>query len=30
MDNLDLGLNDPRLPLIVDEARREKKKVERP
>ena len=30
MDNLDLGLNEPRLPLIVDEARREKKKVERP
>ena len=30
MDNLDLGLNDPRLPLIVDEARREKKKEEKP
>lgn len=30
MDNLDLGLKNPRLPLIVDEARREKKKVERP
>lgn len=30
MNNLDLGLNEKRLPLIVDEARREKKKVERP
>lgn len=30
MDNLDLGLNEPRLPLIVDEARREKKKEEKP
>jgi hypothetical protein len=30
MNNIDLGLSSDRLPLIVDESRREKKKIERP